>query len=63
MIGKYAAKPGSYQLLRPLSRGRTDTGARTFSAAALLAAAEACAHADARGNANESLAREIAELA
>ena len=52
---------GDLQSLRPLSRGRTDTGARTFSAAVLLAAAEACAQADARGNADESLAREIAD--
>ena len=51
------------QSLRPLTRGRTDTGARTFSAAVLLAAAEACAQATVRGNADESLAREIADAA
>jgi hypothetical protein len=50
------------QSLRPLSRGRADTGARTFSAAVLLAAAEACSQAGARGNVAESLAREIADL-
>ena len=49
------------QSLRPLSRGHTDTGARTFSAAVLLAAAEACAQAGVRGNPDESLAREIAD--
>jgi hypothetical protein len=47
------------QSLRPLSRGRTDIGARTFSAAVLLAAAEACA----RGNAAEPLGREIVDAA
>jgi hypothetical protein len=51
------------QSLRPLSRGRTDTGARTFSAAVLLAAAEACAQAGVCGNADESLAREIVDAA
>lgn len=51
------------QSLRPLSRGRTDTGARTFSAAVLLSAAEACAQAGAREKADESLTREIIDAA
>jgi hypothetical protein len=51
------------QSLRPLSRGHIDTGARTFSAAVLLTAAEACAQAGAHGKADESLAREIADTA
>ncbi len=51
------------QSLRPLSRERTDIGARTFSAAVLLAAAEACAQACAGGNADEAMAREIADAA
>ena len=51
------------QSLRPLSRGRTDTGARTFSAAVLLAAAEACAQAGAQGKPDEPLAREITDAA
>jgi hypothetical protein len=38
------------QSLHALNRGRTDSGARTFSAAVLLAAAEACAQAGAHGN-------------
>ena len=51
------------QSLHPLSRGHTDSGARTFSALALLTAAEACGQASARGNANTSLARDIADAA
>jgi len=51
------------QSLRPLSRGRTDTGARTFSAAVLLAAAEAYVQAGVRQKADESLAREIVDAA
>lgn len=51
------------QSLRPLSRGRTDTGARTFSAAVLLSAAEAYAQADAHEKADESLARELIDAA
>ncbi len=51
------------QSLSPLTRGRTDTGARTFSAAVLLAASEASTQATVRGNADDSLAREIADAA
>jgi hypothetical protein len=48
---------------RPLSSGHIDTGARTFSAAILLAAAEACAQAGSRGMVDESLAVEIVDAA
>jgi hypothetical protein len=51
------------QSLRPLSSGRVDSGARTLSAAVLLAAAEACAQAGSRGVGDESLAAEIADAA
>jgi hypothetical protein len=47
------------QFLRPLSSGHIDTGARTFGAEVLLAAAEACAQAGAGGEADELLAAEI----
>ena len=51
------------QSLRPLSSGHIDSGARTFSAAVLLAAAEACAQAGAHRKADESLAAEIVHAA
>jgi hypothetical protein len=51
------------QSLRPLSSGHIDSGARTFSAAVLLAAAEACAQAGSRGRGDESLAAEIVDAA
>ena len=50
------------QSLRPLSSGHIDSGARTFSAAVLLAAAEACAQAGARGKADESWPRRSSTL-
>ena len=49
--------------LRPLSGGHIDSGARIFSGAVLLAAAEACAQAGAQGKADESLAAEIVDAA
>ena len=51
------------QSLRPLSSGHIDTGARTFSAAVLLAAAESCAQAGARGKLDELVAAEIIDAA
>jgi Restriction endonuclease len=51
------------QSLRPLSSGHVDIGARTFSAAVLLAAAEACAQAGSRGMGDESLAAQIVDAA